>query len=60
MSENPVQTGLSLLIGVMVIGAIGLAFGGFDPNIAVDIVLPIFVIGVFAAIGFGLYTAVIS
>lgn len=53
MSDNPVVVGLRLVVGLIAIGAIILAFGGFDPTIAVDIGLPIFILGVFVALGFG-------
>mgnify|MGYP006446891363 CR=1 FL=1 len=49
--------GLSLVVGLIVVGAIILAFGGFDPTIAVDIGLPVFILGVFVAIGFELVNA---
>ena len=57
MSDNPVVAGLSLVVGLIAIGAIVLAFGGFDPTIAVDIGLPIFILGVFVALGFGFVNA---
>jgi hypothetical protein len=57
MSDNPAAAGLSLIVGLMAVGAVILAISGFDPMIAVDIGLPIFLIGVFVAIGIGFFNA---
>lgn len=57
MSENPVKAGLSLIVGLIAIGAIALAFGGYDPTIAVDIGLPVFLIGVFGGLAILLVNA---
>ena len=57
MVNNPAAAGLGLIVALMSVGAIGLAIGGFDPTIAVDIGLPIFLLAVFVAIGFGFFNA---
>ena len=57
MSDNPAAAGLSLIVGLMAVGAVILAISGFDPMIAVDIGLPIFLIGFFVAIGIGFFNA---
>ena len=57
MSENPAAAVLGPLVGLMAIGAIGLAFVGFDPTIATDMLLPVFVLAVFVAIVIGLFNA---
>lgn len=47
----------TIVLGAIVVVATVLALLGGDPNTAVEILLPIFVIAVFVAVGIGLFNA---
>ncbi|WP_143420582.1 hypothetical protein [Halorubrum sp. Ib24] len=60
MTENIGTLLATLLVGALVVVAIVLAFLGYDPSVAGDIFIPLFLIAVFLAISVGLFKTALS
>jgi len=49
-----------IVLGLFVVGVIGIAFMGGNPNSLVPIFIPVFLIAVFLTLGVGLFRAAAS